>query len=146
MYFLVYFESPAQAGRKEKKMKLNELKKKEIVRAMPYGKNEITFTGLRYRVDEKTEDVTGVWIDNAEYRPLFIPFFVDDEGNPNSYQLDLLTSQLSVDSYDPDEINKTSGTKIIAHKFERTAEDGRVFTNISFNANYVPAEEQVTFA
>ena len=133
-------------GRKENLMKLTELKKKEIVRSMPYGKNEITFTGIRYREDEETKDINGVWVDNAEYRPLFIPFFVDDEGNPNSYQLDLLTAQLSVDSYDPAEINKTTGTKIIAHKFERTAEDGRVFTNISFNANYKPAEEQINFA
>lgn len=112
-------------------MKLEDFKKKTVQRSMPMGKNEITFDHLEYREDADGE-IKGAWIYNKEYRPLFIPIFDD-----NSYQLDLLTEQLGVETYDPDEINKCVGTVIIAHKYERNDEKRQqTFTNVSFNPRY----------
>lgn len=109
-------------------MKVNEFKKEKVVRGMPLGRHEVTFDHLEYRVDEN-EDINGIWVHILEYRPLFIPFFEE-----NNYQLDLLTEQLGVDSYDPDEINKAKGTVIVAHKYERNDEIRQMmFVNVSFN-------------
>lgn len=117
-------------------MKLNELKNKEVMRAMPMGKHEVTFVRIEYRTDQD-DNVTGAWIYITEYKPLYIPIF-DGE----NFQLDLLTEQLGVESYDPDEINKCQGTKIIAHKYLRTdVERQQDFTNISFNPRYREPDE-----
>lgn len=112
-------------------MKLAELKNKSVLRAMPMGKNEVTFLSINYRENEHG-DLDGAFINIQEYRPLFIPIFEGD-----NFQLDLLTEQLGVDSYDPDEINKTTGTKIVAHKYVRFDPNrGQEFTNVSFNPRY----------
>jgi hypothetical protein len=120
-------------------MKLNEMCQKEVRKEMPLGKNNVTFEGLRYRLKEDDE-VTGAWIDIKEYKSLFIPIFEEE-----NYQLDLLLEQLEVTSYDPEEINKASGKRIIAHKYLRTVEDRPdPYTNISFNPRYneVPAVDE----
>lgn len=123
-------------------MKLNELRKKEVKRSMPYGKNEVTFDHIEFRIDEESKEITGAFVHIKEFKALFIPIFED-----NNYQLDLLTEQLGVDSYDDREINKTTGTMIIAHKYTRMNEQlQQEFTNISFNPRYVANEEQATFA
>ena len=112
-------------------MKLNDLKNKSVLRAMPRGRNEITFTGINYRIDDE-ENITGAFINCEEYRPLFIPIFEGD-----NFQLDLLTEQLGIDSYDPDQINQAVGTRIVAHKYVRFDPNrGQEFTNISFNPRY----------
>lgn len=112
-------------------MKLNDLKNKSVLRAMPMGRNEITFTGINYRIDDE-ENITGAFINCEEYRPLFIPIFEGD-----NFQLDLLTEQLGIDSYDPDQINQAVGTRIVAHKYVRFDPNrGQEFTNISFNPRY----------
>lgn len=120
-------------------MKLNELKTKEVKTALTIGKHEVVFDHLEYRTDS-TGEITGIWVHVAKYRPLFIPFF--DEQN---YQLDLLLEQLGVDSYDPDEINKATGTVITCHRYERVT-DTDTFINVSFNPRYVSDEDRDTFA
>lgn len=123
-------------------MKLNEMRKTEVVRAMPFGKNEVVFEKLEYRVDPETKDINGAWIHVSNYRPLFIPIF-----NEQNFQLDLLTEQLGVDSYDDREINKCEGTVIIAHKYKRHDEKtGEDYTNISFNPRYSEETSTVQFA
>ena len=112
-------------------MKLNELKTKKIAKDMPMGKNEVIFNRIDYRTDRDTGDINGVFIHVQEFRPLFLPFF----DNGDNFQLDLLLGQLGCDSYDPDEINKCSGTVIIAHRYTREA-NGRIYTNVSFNPSY----------
>ena len=120
-------------------MKLNEIRKNTVTRAMPYGKNEVVFEGLEYRLDND-KNVTGAWVHIKDFKPLFIPVF---EGE--NYQLDLLTEQLGVDTYDDREINKCTGTCIIAHKYTRIDEErGMEFTNISFNPRYTA--EEIDFA
>ena len=132
MSFLVFIiKSYTKVGRKEFKMKLNEMRKTEVVRAMPYGKNEVVFEKIEYREDEN-KNVNGAWVHVKDFKPLFIPIFEE-----NNYQLDLLTEQLGIDTYDDREINKAKGTVIIAHKYKRYNEAlGQEFTNISFNPRY----------
>ncbi len=121
-------------------MKLNEMRKREAVRAIPYGKNEVTFEKLEYRVNNE-EEIIGAWVHIKDFKPLYIPIFEEE-----NYQLDLLTEQLGINSYDDREINKTAGTIIIAHKYKRYDETRDTeFTNISFNPRY-NAEEEVEFA
>jgi len=125
-------------------MKLNELKSKKRATEMPMGKNEVIFNKIDYRIDRATEDITGAFVHvNATdpeigiYKPLYIPVFDDDR----NYQLDLLLDQLNCDSYDPDEINKCTGTVIIAHRYIREdKEKGMTYTNVSFNKNYTEEE------
>lgn len=117
-------------------MKLAELKNKSVLRAMPMGKNEVTFVSINYRENEHG-DLDGAFINIKEYRPLFIPIFEGD-----NFQLDLLTEQLGVDSYDPEEINKLTGTVIVAHKYVRFDPNrGQEFTNVSFNPRYDEAKQ-----
>lgn len=122
-------------------MKLNELKNTPVVRAMPMGKHEVTFDHIQYREDADGE-INGVWVHIKEFRPLFIPFFEE-----NNYQLDLLTEQLGIESYDPEEINKATGTVIIAHKYKRDDEKrNQTYTNVSFNPRYNDNPDQMQFA
>ncbi len=122
-------------------MNINELRNTVVLRSMPMGKNEVTFKEIKYRENDEG-NVDGAWVYINEYRPLFIPIF--DE---NNYQLDLLTAQLGVESYSDLEINKAAGTKIIAHKYRREDEKRQqVYTNISFNAEYTEATDQMSFA
>ena len=115
-------------------MKLNELKNMRRPVEMPMGTNEVVFKKIDYRTDKNTGDINGVFIHIEEYRPLFIPFFEED-----NFQLDLLLNQLGCESYDPEEINKTAGTVIIAHRYTRETPE-QTYTNVSFNANF-QAEE-----
>ena len=122
-------------------MKLSEMRKTEVVRAMPYGKNEVTFDHIEYREDEK-KNINGAWIYVKEFKRLFIPIFEE-----NNYQLDLLTEQLGIESYDDREINKAKGTVIIAHKYTRFNEAlGQEFTNISFNPRYEESANAIELA
>lgn len=112
-------------------MKINELKNMKRAVEMPMGTHDVTFKRIQYRTDAN-EDINGVFVHIEEYRSLFIPFFEQD-----NFQLDLLLEQLGVDSYDPDEINKTAGTVIKATKYERGE-----YTNVSFNPRGVDTEEE----
>lgn len=108
-------------------MKLNELKNMSRATEMPIGKNEVTFKEIQYREDRTTGDINGIFVHIEEYSPVFIPFF----DNGQNFQLDLLLRQLDEDSYDPEEINKHAGKKIVVHRYVREE-----YTNTSFNANY----------
>lgn len=121
-------------------MKINELKNKTVVKALGIGKHEVIFDHLEYRTDERTGDIDGIWVHIQQYRPLFLPFFEEQ-----NYQLDLLLEQLGVDSYDPEEINKAAGTVIICHRYEREV-NSRTYINCSFNPRYIPDEDRDTFA
>lgn len=122
-------------------MKLNELRNETVLRSMPMGRNTVTFTKIEYR-ENNEGDVDGAWVHIKEYRPLFLPIFEE-----NNYQLDLLTAQLEVESYSDLEINKKAGTKIVAHKYRREDEKRQqTYTNISFNAEYKEATNQMSFA
>lgn len=111
-------------------MKLNDLKKKTVKATLPICmKKEVTFKSLNYRTDEQG-NINGIFVEVAEYRSLFLPFFEDG----NNFELDNLLEQLGVDTYDPEEINKTAGTKIIVSKVERK-KDKDIFENVSFNPN-----------
>lgn len=116
-------------------MKLNELKNVKRAVEMPMGKNEVVFDHIDYRIDKETEDINGIFVHVKDFKPLFLPFF----DNGQNFQLDLLLDQLGVDSYDPDEINKTAGTVIIAHRYIRSTKE-QDYTNVSFNANYSEEE------
>lgn len=121
-------------------MNLNELKNKEVRHALAIGKHEdIVFDHIEYRTD-KSGEITGIWVHIEKFRPLFLPFFEED-----NFQLDLLLEQLGIDSYDPDDINKAKGTVIICHRYERVT-DTDTFINVSFNPRYVAEEERDTFA
>lgn len=122
-------------------MKLNELRTKEILRSLPLGKNEVIFDHIDYRTDDE-DNINGVWVYIQKYRPLFLPFFEED-----NFQLDLLLEQLGIESYDPDEINKAKGTVIIAHRYERYDEQkAQTFTNVSFNPRYNGTTEKTILA
>ena len=112
-------------------MKLNELKKMKRAVEMPMGRNEVVFDYIDYRTDKETDEINGVFVHVKDYKPLFIPFF----DNGQNFQLDLLLDQLGCDSYDPAEINKCTGSVIIAHRYTRET-DEQSFRNVSFNANY----------
>lgn len=120
-------------------MKLNELKKVARLQEMPLGTNEVIFDHIDYRTDKETEDINGIFIHVKDYKPLFIPFF----DNGQNFQLDFLLDQLEVESYDPDDINKKTGTSIIAHRYQRQVET-ETYTNVSFNKNYT--NKETTFA
>ena len=119
-------------------MKLNELKNRTVAVEMPMGRNEVVFKRIDYRIDKETEDVTGVFVHIENYRPLFIPFFASGD----NFQLDLLLTQLGCSSYDPDEINKSAGTVIVAHRYVRETPE-QTYTNVSFNANYAQASADI---
>ena len=122
-------------------MKLNEFRKQEVVRPMPYGKNEVTFEKIEYRTDDKG-NINGAWVYISDYKPLFIPIFEEQ-----NFQLDLLTEQLGVNTYDDREINKCAGTIVVAHKYTRFDQNrNQEFTNISFNPRYGEDAETVDFA
>ena len=112
-------------------MKLNDLKNRKVAIEMPMGRNEVVFKRIDYKIDRETEEVTGAFVHVEGYKPLYIPIF----DNGDNFQLDLLLGQLGCDSYDPDEINKATGTVIIAHRYIRETERA-TYTNTSFNANY----------
>ena len=117
-------------------MKLNELKNRKVAKELPIGRHEVTFKKIDYRTNSEM-DITGVFIHIDGYKPLFIPFF----DNGDNFQLDLLLEQLGCDSYDPDEINQCTGTRIIAQKYIRQVED-RTFTNVSFNTNFASTDNE----
>jgi hypothetical protein len=121
-------------------MKLNELTRKEVRTALAIGKHEnIIFDHIEYRTD-RAGDITGIYVHVEKFKPLFLPFFDED-----NYQLDLLLEQLGIESYDPEEINKAKGTVIIVHRYERVT-DKDTFVNVSFNPRYIPNNEQDIFA
>lgn len=110
-------------------MKLDALKEMKKAPEMPLGKKEVTFKKIQYRTDEEG-NVNGIFVHIEEYRSLFIPFFEED-----NFQLDLLLEQLGCESYDDEEINKASGTVIVATRYERGG-----YINVSFNPRGVEGD------
>lgn len=121
-------------------MNINTFKDKQYRKTLALGKHEdIVFDHIEYRTNN-SGDITGIWVHVEKFKPLFLPFFEDD-----NFQLDLLLEQLGIESYDPDEINQAKGTIIICHRYERVT-DTDTYTNVSFNPRYVAEEDRDTFA
>ena len=61
-------------------MKLNELKKVAVKKAMPVTETpiDVTFEGIRYLVDEN-EDITAYIVSFTEFKDAFFKFFDDAE-------------------------------------------------------------------
>ena len=99
-------------------MKLNELKKVMVKKAMPITEEpiEVTFENLRYLVDED-EEVTAYIVSFKEYKDAYFKFF--DEAR--NYELENLLDQLGAESFAPEEINKYSGTVIKARAYVNEA-------------------------
>ena len=98
----------------EKKMKLNDLAKVTVKKAMPITEQplEVTFENLRYLVDGEME-VTAYIVSFKEYKDAYFKFF-DESRN---YELENLVDQLGAESFAPEEINKFSGKKIKARAY-----------------------------
>lgn len=99
-------------------MKLNELKKVMVKKAMPITEQpiEVVFEGIRYLVDEN-EDITAYVVSFTEYKDAYFKFF-DESRN---YELENLVDQLGAESFAPEEINKYSGTVIKARAYVNEA-------------------------
>lgn len=109
MYLLLFLKMKG-----EKKMKLNDLKKVTVKKAMPITEQpiEVTFENIRYLVDEEME-ITAYIVSFVEYKDAFFKFF--DEGR--NYELENLVDQLGAENFAPEEINKFSGKKIKARAY-----------------------------
>ena len=109
-------------------MKLNELKKVMVKKAMPITEEpiEVVFEGIRYLVDEN-EEVTAYIVSFVEYKDAFFKFF--DEGR--NYELENLVDQLGAESFAPEEINKFSGKKIKARAYVNEAYVNTTFSQQS---------------
>ena len=110
MYYLFIF----YLMKGEKKMKLEQLKKVAVKKAMPITEEpiEVTFENIRYLVDEDME-ITAYVVSFVEYKDAFFKFF--DEGR--NYELENLVDQLGAESFAPEEINRYSGKKIKARAY-----------------------------
>ena len=97
-------------------MKLNELGKMTVKKAMPITEEpiEVTFENLRYLVDEEQE-ISAYIVSFKEYKDAYFKFF-GEEGTRN-YELENLLDQLGAESFAPEEINKFSGKKIKARAY-----------------------------
>ena len=95
-------------------MKINELKRVMVKKAMPISEEpiQVVFEGIRYLVDEN-EDITAYVVSFTEFKDAFFKFF--DEGR--NYELENLVDQLGAESFAPEEINKFSGKKIKARAY-----------------------------
>lgn len=109
-------------------MKLNELKRVMVKKAMPITETpiDVTFEGIRYLVDEN-EDITAYVVSFTEYKDAFFKFF--DEGR--NYELENLIDQLGAESYAPEEINRCSGKKIKARAYVNEAYVNTTFSQQS---------------
>ena len=109
-------------------MKLNELAKVAVKKAMPVTETpiDVTFEGIRYLVDEN-EDITAYVVSFTEFKDAFFKFF--DEGR--NYELENLIDQLGAESFGPEEINKFSGKKIKARAYVNEAYVNTTFSQQS---------------
>lgn len=109
-------------------MKLNDLKKVMVKKAMPITEEpiEVTFENIRYLVDEEME-VTAYIVSFVEYKDAFFKFF--DEGR--NYELENLVDQLGAESFAPEEINRFSGKKIKARAYVNEAYVNTTFSQQS---------------
>ena len=109
-------------------MKLNDLKKVMVKKAMPVTEEpiEVVFEGIRYLVDEN-EDITAYVVSFAEFKDAFFKFF--DEGR--NYELENLIDQLGAESFAPEEINRYSGTVIKARAYVNEAYVNTTFSKQS---------------
>lgn len=109
-------------------MKINELKRVMVKKAMPITEEpiEVTFENIRYLVDED-EEVTAYIVSFKEYKDAYFKFF-DESRN---YELENLLDQLGAESFDPEEINKYSGKKIKARAYVNEAYVNTTFSQQS---------------
>ena len=109
-------------------MKLNELAKIAVKKAMPITEEpiEVTFEGIRYLVDEN-EDITAYVVSFTEFKDAYFKFF--DEAR--NYELENLLDQLGAESFAPEEINKFSGKKIKARAYVNEAYVNTTFSQQS---------------
>ena len=109
-------------------MKLNELAKVAVKKAMPITEEpiEVTFEGIRYLVDEN-EDITAYVVSFTEFKDAYFKFF--DEAR--NYELENLLDQLGAESFSPEEINKFSGKKIKARAYVNEAYVNTTFSQQS---------------
>ena len=109
-------------------MKLNDLKKVMVKKAMPITEEpiEVTFEGIRYLINED-EDVTAYVVSFVEYKDTYFKFF--DEAR--NYELENLVDQLGAESFAPEEINRYSGKKIKARAYVNEAYVNTTFSQQS---------------
>lgn len=109
-------------------MKINELKRVMVKKAMPITEEpiEVTFENIRYLVDED-EEVTAYIVSFKEYKDAYFKFF-DESRN---YELENLVDQLGCESFAPEEINKYSGKKIKARAYVNEAYVNTTFSQQS---------------
>ena len=109
-------------------MKLNDLKKVMVKKAMPITEEpiEVVFEGIRYLVDEN-EDITAYIVSFKEYKDAYFKFF-DESRN---YELENLLDQLGAESFAPEEINQYSGTVIKARAYVNEAYVNTTFSQQS---------------
>ena len=109
-------------------MKLNDLKKVMVKKAMPITEEpiEVTFEGVRYLVNED-EDITAYVVSFVEYKDAYFKFF-DESRN---YELENLVDQLGAENFAPEEINKFSGKKIKARAYVNEAYINTTFSQQS---------------
>lgn len=109
-------------------MKLNDLKKVMVKKAMPITEEpiEVTFEGIRYLINED-EDVTAYVVSFVEYKDAYFKFF-DENRN---YELENLVDQLGAESFAPEEINRYSGKKIKARAYVNEAYVNTTFSQQS---------------
>lgn len=112
----------------EKKMKLNDLKKVIVKKAMPITEEpiEVVFEGIRYLVDEN-EDITAYIVSFKEYKDAYFKFFEESR----NYELENLLDQLGAENFAPEEINKYSGTVIKARAYVNEAYVNTTFSQQS---------------
>lgn len=110
-------------------MKLDQLKKIAVKKAMPISEEpiEVTFENIRYLVDEDME-ITAYIVSFKEYKDAYFKFF-DESRN---YELENLLDQLGAESFAPEEINKFSGKKIKARAYTNES-----YVNTTFAKNVV---------
>ena len=109
-------------------MKLNELAKVAVKKAMPVTETpiDVTFEGIRYLIDEN-EEITAYVVSFVEFKDAFFKFF--EEGR--NYELENLVDQLKATSFAPEEINKFSGEKIKARAYVNEAYVNTTFSQQS---------------
>ena len=109
-------------------MKLNELAKIAVKKAMPITEEpiEVTFEGIRYLIDEE-EEIAAYIVSFKAYKDAYFKFF--DEAR--NYELENLLDQLGAESFAPEEINKFSGEKIKARAYVNEAYVNTTFSQQS---------------
>lgn len=117
-------------------MKFNEAVNMKALPEMPFGKHTITFTGIRWNIDDNDE-LKGAYIQSKEFREFHIYFF---EQNPFSF-MDLA---VQLGGKEIKDISNAKEQKIIVTRYRNKSAGITYENNFSFNPkfNFERAEER----